>query len=400
MKILFVNSVCGTGSTGRICTDLAEYLSERGWECRIAYGRQPDVPEKYRKYAMPIGEKRDVMIHALATRLLDAHGFFSGSATKKWLEEVKTFDPDIIHLHNIHGYYLNIPMLFSYIKESGKPVLWTLHDCWPFTGHCTHYDYIGCDKWKTGCHDCPQKDQYPATIGLDCSSSNFRRKKELFSSLPGMILATPSQWLADQVSNSFLKDYPVYVVNNGVDFSQFKPTDSNIREKYGLFGKKVVLGVAGVWTDRKGLPVFSELAKKLGDGYQIALVGLGERQIREMPDSILGIPRTNSLQELAAWYSAADVYVNASAEETMGLTALEAAACGTPAVVLDATALPEFAQVIGGKVVPVADIGALAKAVEEACLKKQRMTVPDLSQFYSEAMAERYIRLYETILRG
>ncbi len=398
MKILFVNCLCGTGSTGRICGEVADHMTARGHQCRIAYGRQPEVPERFQKYAMPIGTKWDLMCHGLSTRILDDHGFRSYQATKKWLEEVKSFDPDVIHLHNLHGYYLNLPLLFRYLKESGKPVLWTLHDCWPYTGHCAYYDFAGCDKWKTGCHHCPQKGSYPASRVLDGSRRNYARKKALFTSLPDLTLATPSQWLADEVKKSFLGAYPVEVVLNGVDLSRFQPCRSDFREQYGIGDQKVILGVASVWDRRKGKDTFVEMARQLGDCYQIVLVGLTPRQIEELPANVLGIPRTNSVQALAQWYSLADVYVNASMEETMGMTTLEATACGTPSVVLDATALPEIARELGGTVVPPGDLEALCQAAREGCDKKASFTIPDLSGFYTETMARKYEGLYHRLI--
>ncbi len=399
MKILFVNSVCGTGSTGRICGEVAEYLSQQGWECRIAYGRQTNMPERFQKFAMPIGSRKDLMIHGLSTRLLDDHGFRSRFATKKWLEEVKAFDPDVIHLHNLHGYYLNLPLLFEYLKENGKPVLWTLHDCWSYTGHCAYYSFAGCDKWKTGCHHCPQKGSYPGSLLLDGSKRNYKQKKELFTSLAHLSLATPSRWLAEQVKMSYLKKYSVHVVTNGVDLSRFKPTPSALRGRYGLENKKVILGVASVWDRRKGLETFLKMANMLGEDYQVVLIGLTGKQIQNLPSNVLGLPRTNSVEELAAWYSLADVYVNASTEETMGMTTVEAAACGTPSVVLDATALPEIARELNGIIVPAGDLSALCEAAELGCQRKETTVIPDLSQFYTQAMAEKYRHLYESILR-
>ena len=232
MKILMINSVCGIRSTGRICTDLADALTEQGHEVKIAYGRE-NVPEKYRKYAVRIGSDTDVKLHCLRARLLDDTGYGSRRATERFIGWVKEFDPDVIHLHNIHGYYINIELLFRYLASAKKRVIWTLHDCWTFTGHCPHFEYEKCSKWKTGCFDCPKaKREYPARLFFDNSRSNWKRKKKLFTAVKDMTIVTPSQWLADLVKQSYLKKYPVRVIHNGIDTSVFRPAKSRFREEH------------------------------------------------------------------------------------------------------------------------------------------------------------------------
>ena len=331
MKILQINSVCGIRSTGRICTDLADVLEQNGHECKIAYGRET-VPEKYRKYAVRIGSDFDVNLHALQSRIFDNAGFGSRRATEKFIEWVKEYDPDVIHLHNIHGYYINIEVLFNYLAKADKPVVWTLHDCWTFTGHCAHYSYVKCDKWKMGCYNCPQKKSYPSSMLLDASKKNWLKKKALFTSVRKMTLVTPSKWLANEVKQSFLGDYPVKVIPNGIDLNVFKPTPSDFREKNGLVGKKIILGVASTWGPRKGLNDFVELSKILDDNYKIVLVGLSEKQKKELPDNIIKITRTNNVRELAEIYTAADILFNPTYEDTYPTVNLEAQACGTPVV--------------------------------------------------------------------
>ena len=331
MKILQINSVCGIRSTGRICTDLAEVLEQNGHECKIAYGRET-VPEKYRKYAVRIGCDFDVKLHALQSRIFDNAGFGSRRATEKFIEWVKEYDPDVIHLHNIHGYYINIEVLFNYLAKADKPVVWTLHDCWTFTGHCAYYSYVKCDKWKMGCYNCPQKKCYPSSMLLDASKKNWLKKKALFTSVKKMTLVTPSKWLANEVKQSFLGSYPIKVIPNGIDLNVFKPTLSDFREKNGLVGKKIILGVASTWGPRKGLNDFVELSKILDDNYKIVLVGLSEKQKKELPDNIIKITRTNNVQELAEIYTAADILFNPTYEDNYPTVNLEAQACGTPVV--------------------------------------------------------------------
>ena len=350
MKYLFINSVAGFGSTGRIAAEKCRELMKEGNVCVLAFGRDQancDDIETVR-----IGAPFDYKFHGVRSRLLDDHGFGSRAATRKFLQWVKEYDPDVIWLHNVHGYYIHIGELFGYLRTCGKKILWTLHDCWTFTGHCAYFDFARCDKWKTGCCDCPQKGSYPASLFLDNSKSNYEIKKRLFTGIPDLHLIVPSYWLESRVKQSFLKEYPVEVVYNTINTEIFKPTPSNFRQEYGLEGKQIILGVASVWDARKGLQDFLDLARLLEDRYKIVLVGLSPAQIASLPEGILGLPRTNSMQQLAEIYSAADVYVNPSTEETFGMTAMEARCCGTEAIVYENTACEEIVNQFGGIAVP------------------------------------------------
>lgn len=331
MKVLMINSVCGIRSTGRICTDIAETLEAQGHTCKIAYGRE-SVPQKYEKYAVRIGADTSVKIHGALSRVFDTSGFHSRHATKKFIEWVKTYDPDVIHLHNIHGYYLHIGELFKYLKTCGKKILWTLHDCWAFTGHCSHFDFVGCEKWKTGCYKCSQKKRYPASLLCDRSKKNYSLKKKWFTGIDNVTIITPSQWLADIVKQSFLGEYTVEVVRNGIDLNVFKPTESDFRVRYGLEDKKILLGVASTWEERKGLADFLKLAEMVDENYAIVLVGLNEKQMQGLPKNVIGITRTNSTRELAQIYTTADVFLNLTYEDNYPTVNLEAQACGTPVI--------------------------------------------------------------------
>lgn len=346
MKYLFINSVAGYGSTGRIAADTCRELMAQGHSCTLAFGRKQegyaDVP------TVRIGSDWDCRLHGLRSRLLDDQGFGSRGATRRFLDWVRQYDPDVIWLHNLHGYYINLEELFGYLRTCGKKIFWTLHDCWSFTGHCAYFEMAGCDKWKTGCHHCPQKGAYPKSILLDGSSGNYERKKALFTGIPNLTLIVPSQWLKSRVEASFLKDYPVEVHYNQVNRAVFKPTPGSFRETYGLEGKKILLGVASVWEKRKGLGDFIALSRLLDDSYKIVLIGLSKEQIQTLPKEILGLPRTKTVQELAEAYTAADVFLNPSLEETFGMTTLEANCCGTPAVVYRDTACEEIACQFGG----------------------------------------------------
>ena len=342
MKYLFINSVCGIRSTGRICTDLARNLESEGHIVKIAYGREPNVPIDSQKYAVKIGNDLDLKMHALKTRLLDEHGLGSKRATKSFLEWANSYNPDVLWLHNIHGYYINYELLFEWIKSRPQMhVKWTLHDCWAFTGHCSYFTLVKCEQWKTHCSYCPQKKCYPGSILKDSSYSNYERKKKAFTGVVDMTLITPSKWLADLVKQSFLREYPVEVHYNNIDTSVFKPSPSNFRERYKLEGKKVILGVASVWDERKGLNDFFKLHKVLDDKYVIVLVGLSEKQLVNLPNGIIGILRTNSPYELAEIYTAADVFFNPTYEDNYPTVNLEAEACGTRVVTYRTGGAPE-----------------------------------------------------------
>lgn len=328
-----INSVCGVGSTGRICTDLADMLIEQGHECKIAYGRD-EVPEKYRDIAVKIGSSFSIYCNALKARLFDNEGFNATKATKKFIKWVEKYDPDVIHLHNLHGYYLNVKVLFDYLRTCGKKIVWTLHDCWAFTGHCSHFTVEKCEKWKSFCFYCSQKNRYPKAF-TDRSKHNYEKKKELFTGIQNLTIVTPSKWLAGLVKQSFLRDYPVEVINNGIDLSVFKPTPSDFRERYGLQDKKIILGVASVWDKRKGFDDFIKLAGVIDDSYRIVIVGVNKKQKKQLPKNIIGIERTNSTKELAEIYTAADVFFNPTYEDNYPTVNLEAQACGTPVITYD-----------------------------------------------------------------
>lgn len=333
MKILMINVVCGIRSTGRICTDLATALETQGHEVKIAYGRET-VPEQFQKYAVRIGTDLDVKLHGLKARLFDGAGFGSKRATKIFIEWVKTYDPDVIHLHNIHGYYINVEVLFKYLKTCGKKIIWTLHDCWAFTGHTAYCDAANCKRWKDGCHDCPLKNEYPMSL-IDRSKQNWKKKKSAFIEVPNMTIITPSNWLAKLAKNSFLRDYSLEVINNGIDTAQFYPIDSDFRKRFSIEEKYVLLGVATIWDDMKGYSDFLKLSLMLGDDYQIVMVGLTESQIRKVSPKIIGIGKTSNVDELAKIYSTADLFINLTYCDSFGQVNVESALCNTPIISYD-----------------------------------------------------------------
>ena len=360
MKVLMINSVCGIRSTGRICTDIAEELEKQGHDVKIAYGRET-VPEKYQKYAVRIGTDLDVKLHGIKTRLFDRHGFGSKRATKKFIKWVEEYDPDVIHLHNLHGYYINIKILFDYLKKANKKVVWTLHDCWAFTGHCTHFSLASCEKWKTECKCCPNKKEYPRSNLLDNSKKNYVCKKSLFTGIKNMMLVTPSEWLKDLVKQSFLSDYEVKCIHNGIDLNAFRPTESDFKKRNDLEDKKVVLAVSSVWNERKGFYDVIKLSEQLTSDYKVVMVGLDDAQKNSLPPNIIGITRTNSTTELAEIYSAADVFVNLTYEDNYPTVNLEALACGTPVITYKTGGSVESVDVYNQ--VDQGDVSAVARKI-------------------------------------
>lgn len=397
MKILHINSVCGVTGTGHIVADLYEAATSRGHECRIAYGEHKYDNSPGSMRTMEIGALRDCRMHAILTRLWDMQGFGSRRATERFLEQVEQYGPDIIHLHNLHGYYMNIELLFQYLKRKKARVVWTLHDCWPFTGHCVHFQSVGCEKWKEGCHDCPQKRCYPASVGVDRSRENYRRKKELFTGLKDMTILVPSRWMEKQVRQSFLKDYEIRVVYNGIDLRTYRPQAGDFRQRHGLEDRFVVLGVANVWVERKGLDTFLELAGQLDERYRVVLVGLSPEQIAGLPGEVLGLPRTDSAAELVRIYTAADVFVNPGREETFGLTVAEAMACGTWPIVYAGTACAEVVEQGIGETVSggVAELKAAIQAYRE---KGPVDHIEKYAGFFSiERFGEEILSVYEAV---
>lgn len=391
MKILQINSVCGYGSTGNIAVDLYRTLIEQGHECCVAYGRGT-APKDVKSFR--IGSDMDVYMHGVLSRITDRHAFYSTRATKKFVKWMQDYNPDVIHLHNLHGYYINIEVLFQALKWMNKPIIWTLHDCWAFTGHCSHYSASNCQKWKIGCEDCCQRYAYPASLFIDSSRKNYEKKKQIFVGLSNLAIVTPSKWLAQEVEKSFLRVYPVHVINNGIDLDTFKPTEGNFRSKYELEDKKIILGVSNVWNDSKGWRFFGDLVKKLDANYKIVLVGLTKRQLRQLDKRILGITRTGSKKELAEIYTTADVFVNPSVEETMGLTTVEALACGTDVLVRNRTALPEIVEFRDACILPEKDeleritrVAQKTNQIEENCRLARK--------YMKDSQYREYITLYE-----
>ncbi len=364
MKLLEINVVCGVKSTGRIATEIAKEYEEKGYEVKIGYGRE-SVPTEYQKYAVKIGSKISVYYHAFMSRLFDNAGFYSKCATRKFLKWADEYDPDVLWLHNLHGYYINIEMLFDWIKSRpNMEVKWTLHDCWAFTGHCTHFTMAGCNKWQEECYKCPKKCDYPKSVFLDRSRKNYRKKKTMFTGVNKLTIYTPSEWLKEKVKKSFLNSYEVIVLPNKIDKELFKYTESNFRNRYNIANdKKLIISVASSWTKSKGIYDLIELSKMLdSEKYAVMAIGLSDKQLENLPSTMIGVGLTD-VKALVKAYSAADLLVSTSKEETFGLTILEAASCGTKAIVYKDTACEEVALNNGGTAVDMS-----VKAMNDAII--------------------------------
>ena len=390
MRILQINSVC-TGSTGRIAAGVSRVLSEAGHESLLLFGRgQPAegiACERIEGAAAFYG-------HTLFSRLADRQGFASTLATRRMIRRIEAFAPDVIQLHNLHGYYLDWRVLFGYIKKAGVPVVWTLHDCNAFTGHCAFFDAVNCERWKTGCGNCPQKNAYPKSWFADQSARNFSEKRALATGLNGLTIVTPSIWLKRLVEQSYLQDYPVRVLYNGIDRETFQPVESDLRERYEIGSKRLVLGVANIWEPRKGLNTFVDLFERIGDEAVVALVGLSSVQQQGLPKGMLGLGRTASANELAAWYTAADVFVNPTLEDNFPTTQVEALACGTPVVCYDTGGCAEALDDSCGIAVPKGDAPALADAILRAGSLKREHCLRRAAKFDQQERYRDYASLY------
>lgn len=402
MRIAAINMV-NVSSTGKIMLQVAETARKQGMEA-VTFSppgfsiKHPDKKVKipgHRYYGTRVGHG----IHAVVAQRNGKNGDYSRPATLQLLWMLSKFQPDVVHLHNLHGWCINLPMLFSYLKTHKIPVVWTLHDCWSFTGQCAYFEITGCQKWKTGCYECPALDVYP-NAKKDITDINYQKKKDMFTGLPSAVFVTPSQWLAGLVKESFLKDYPVRVINNGIDLSVFRPTPGDFREKYGCAERFILLGVSFGWGERKGLDVFIELAKRLDDRFAIVLVGTDEGVEAMLPKNIIAIRQTTSARELAEIYSAADLFVNPTREENYPTVNMEALACGTPILSFRTGGSPEILDETCGCVVSKNDADAMEQEIlriretrpftREACLKRAESF--DKNQKFLE-----YIALYREI---
>ena len=395
MKVVEINSGIH-GSTGTIMLSIANLVRADGEEAyTFSAPKSENAPTGHAFF----GSKVENMIHRGMSVLSGISGKGSAIGTRSLLRKIDAIQPDILHLHNMHGWYIDLPMLFEYIKKNTIRTVWTLHDCWGFTAQCSHFTMEKCEKWKTGCHDCPRYRIYPYTW-VDRTRKMWQLKKDWFSGVKNMVIVTPSEWLANLVRQSFLREYEVKVIHNGIDLSIFKPTYGNFRKKYGLEGKKIVLGVASGWSERKGLDVLVQLSETLPEEYKVVIVGTTEEVDRKLPPNILSIHRTHNQKELAELYTAADVFANPTREETFGLVNVEAIACGTPVVTFNVGGTSETVNENTGIVVDCDDFEAMKNAITELTSKEIQFChcKNHAEKFSVENKFQEYIELYKKLL--
>jgi len=398
-KVVQINIVCN-GSTGKIMREIQVLANENDYETLSIYGRGKGFKDLNCK---KFGNVISFLYHVLITFIFNKHNHASYFQTKKLVKFLKKYEPDIIHLHNIHGYYLNNNVLFKYLKNDyqGK-IIWNLHDCWAFTGHCSHYESIKCDKWQNECNNCSQKGVYPYSWFFDTSYKEFKHKQKLYTGIRNLTIVVPSMWLKKQVEHSFLKDYPCMIINHGIDLNLFKPTiNYDIYTKYNIpKNKKIILGVANVWAQQKGYDTFLKLSKLISNDEIIVMVGLNKKQINKLPKNIIGIERTENVEDLISLYSISDVFFNPSIEETFSLVTIEAMACGVPCLVYNSTATPEL---ITGKVGIVIDnysIENIYANIKKLLNKDYKLECIKRAKKYDKKNYQKYIDLYNQLVKN
>lgn len=403
MRIVQINGGA-KGSTGKIMMGIAEVARAQGHEVMCASpitttnrGAGKDCGY-YR-----IGTFNTRRLNVALARITGFNGCFAWIETHRLLKKIDEFRPNVIHLHNLHNSYINLPMLFSYIKRHDIPTVWTLHDCWAFTGQCPHFTMAKCDKWKSGCRGCVQYREYPVAL-YDNTKTMWKLKKKWFTGINNMTIVTPSEWLAGLVKESYLREYSVKVINNGIDLNVFKPTENDNREKWGVTTEqRVVLGVSFGWGVKKGLDCFIRLASELDEReFKIVLVGTDEKVDKQLPANVISIHRTQNQEELAGIYTAADVFVIPTREDNFPTVSIEALACGTPVVTFRTGGSPEILDDKTGIVVEVDNVDATENAIRKICEEKKcsdRGYIVNYSKrFDMQDKFSEYIDLYSGVL--
>jgi glycosyltransferase involved in cell wall biosynthesis len=400
-KLLQINPVVRLNtSTGRIMKEIGELAMASGWESYVAYSGARDGMPAHSSKLVPVGDKLDLAVHAVATRLFDAHGLASKRGTRQFIERIKAIDPDVIHIHNIHGYFLNYPLLFNYLQESGKPVVWTIHDCWLYTGHCYYYSAAHCNKWQTGCGHCPQKRAFPASWLFDRSACNLSDKKRAFGALENLTIVPVSNWIRQEMASSILADKHFQVIHNGIDLETFRPEAAD--GEVPVEGTQI-LGVASIWLEEKGWSDLMKLAAMLRPDEKLVLVGkTTEEQRKQLPANVQLIERTENIGKLAALYAGSTVFVNPTWQDNYPTVNLESIACGTPVVTYRTGGSVEAVAEGTGSVVEQGDVAAMLERVRELAASDRAATAARcreraLSHFRKEDCYKNYIDLYENL---
>lgn len=398
-----INVSLNWGSTGIIAEQIGLQAEKNGWKVYMVHGARYKNPSHFPH--IQVTSKIGEVFHWLLSTLFDAQGLGSVISTRLFVKKLKKIKPSIVHIHNIHGCYINYPILFRYLRESGVPVVWTLHDCWSFTGHCAYYTEIGCEKWMSHCHHCPIVANFPKSL-IDRSYSNYNKKNKIFNGINDLTLVPVTYWLGSEVKKSLLREKNINVIHNGIDIEHYSFRKSAIKEKYNIGAKYMLLSVASGFAERKGLEDFNRLSTLLPDEYKIVLVGGIEASCNiQLSDKILLLPLLKDPQELVEFYSAADVLLSLSLAETFGLTIAEAMSCGTPSVVYDNTAQPEIVSPETGCVVKTGDVNAVKDSVIYLCSKgKDTYMVPCRERaktlFDKNRQCSQYVDLFDKILKN
>lgn len=402
-KLVQFNSVANWGSTGRLAEDIGDVAMSSGWESYIVYGRQFNPSTSH---LLKVGGSVSVFSHVILTRLFDRHGFGSYYATRQLLKKFDEIKPDVFQFHNVHGYYLNLPLVLQYATKKKIPIVWSLHDCWSMTGHCSHFITVGCEKWKNECHNCPRKKDYPNSWLIDSSRKNFREKKRLIEAVPQLTIISGSEWLAGVAAQSYFKNRDIRFIPDGIDTEIYQPRNNcdELRRKLGLSGKFIILATGTVWGESKGLPDYGHLREMLSDDYAIVLVGMSDNDLASVPQGVIGLPRTKSPQELSEYYSMADCVMSLSRMESFGLTPVEGFACGTPAIVYDTTALTELITPETGFVAKFLDVDDVKEKVELLRAKgksfySEKCRAIALEKYDRNRCYAEYLKVYEELMR-
>lgn len=392
-------------STGRIMQEIGELAMQHGWRSCIAYSKGRDGIKSCQSEVIPVGNKWSTIWHGLETRLFDRHGLASNEATRLFVKQIQELKPDVIHIHNIHGYFLNYQILFDFLAKSNIPVVWTVHDCWLYTGHCYYYSYAGCNKWQTGCGHCPQKKEFPASWLIDRSHQNYEDKKQAFTSLPQdqLTIVPVSEWIREEMQHSFLRNNQFHVIHNGINtniFNIYNP--EQVKQKYGLNGKHILLGVASIWSREKGFDDCIQMADFLHPDEMLVLVGVRPEQQKKLKKNMLGIPRTENIHQLAELYAAADAFINPTWQDNYPTVNLEAIACGTPVVTYRTGGSIEAITDQTGFIVPQGNVKEMLEAARLISQRgktyyQQPCRTYALENFRKEDRYQDYLDLYDKL---
>jgi glycosyltransferase involved in cell wall biosynthesis len=399
MKILQINLVNGSKSTGRTTIELTDYLNSNGHQAYVAcsFGLGKD-------YEYQIGTSIGKRLHSLFSRIFGNQGYYSKFSTSKLIKYIDELKPDVVHLRNLHGNYINLNILFDYISRKNLPTVITLHDTWFYTGKCCFYTEANCFKWQKECGNCPQLRRDNPSWFVDKTKSNLLDKKNWLKNIPRLAVIGVSDWITDESRKSILKSANIiYRIYNWIDLDEFQPVESfGLRSSLGLEEQFIIIGVASKWGERKGLSSFIELSQMISDKMKIILIGKIEDKFT-LPSNIISIPETHSKKELAQYYSLADVFITFSKEESFGKVTAEALACGTPAIVYDSTANSEIVSEECGYVVDSGNIKKVVEKIKEIELRGKKVYSDNCRKFVTknfnkEDRIKDYLEIYNKII--